>query len=163
MALPRGDRGFGQKPSRTASLGSHMEAIMREAEARELPYPFKLRPTKNVARMIEKLDATRDRVYAGHGFQAKESAVRLVGWSRQRRVIVPRRRLKGAVGLSYDDGGGAPRLSFAEIDQGGEAYEYSVLVTSLEEETAAFGQLYRDRSPREKSTPAGDEPLNRGF
>jgi len=89
---------------------------MREAEARELPYPFKLRQTKNVARMIEKLDAAHDRVYAGHGFQAKENAVRLVGWSRQRRVIALRRRLKGAVGLSYDDGG-APQLSFAEIGE----------------------------------------------
>ena len=121
---------------------------MREAEARGLPYLFKLRLTKNVERMIERLDAARDWVYAGHGFQAKKSAVRLVGWSRERRVIVLRRRLKGAVGLSYD-AGGAPQLSFAEIGEASDVYEYSVLVTSLDEETAAFGQLYRDRGDGE--------------
>src|SRR5580704_9609483 len=131
-ALLRGDSGFGN------------EGIMREAEARGLAYLFKLRVTKNVARMIEKLDAAREWIYAGQGFEAKESAVRLVGWSRQRRVIVLRRRLKGAVGLSHDDGG-APQLSFAEIGEASEIHEYSVLVTTLEEETEAFGQLYRDR------------------
>ena len=136
-ALLRGDCGFGN------------EGIMREAEARGLPYLFKLRLTKNVTRMIEKLGAAHDWVYVGHGFQAKEAAVRLVGWSRERRVIVLRRRLKGAVGLSYDDDDGAPQLSFAEIGAASEAYEYSVLVTTLEEETEAFGQLYRDRGDGE--------------
>jgi hypothetical protein len=135
-ALLRGDCGFGN------------EGIMREAEARGLAYLFKLRVTKNVARMIEKLDAAREWIYAGQGFEAKESAVRLVGWSRQRRVIVLRRRLKGAVGLSHDDGG-APQLSFAEIGEASEIHEYSVLVTTLEEETEAFGQLYRDRGDGE--------------
>ncbi|HTO80373.1 MAG TPA: transposase [Methylocystis sp.] len=135
-ALLRGDCGFGN------------EGIMREAEARALPYLFKLRLTKNVVRMIEKLGA-RDWVYAGQGFQAKESAVRLMGWSRERRVIVLRRRLKDAVGLSYADEKGAPQLSFAEIGAKGELYEYSVLVTSLDEETQAFGQLYRDRGDGE--------------
>lgn len=136
-ALLRGDSGFGN------------EGIMREAETRGLPYLFKLRLTKNVTRMIEKLGAAREWVYVGHGFQAKEGAVRLVGWSRERRVIVLRRLLKGAVGLSYDDENGAPQLSFAEIGAASEVYEYSVLVTSLDEETAAFGQLYRDRGDGE--------------
>ena len=122
--LLRDDSGFGN------------EGIMREAEARL---------TKNVTRLIEKLGAAREWVYVCHCFQAKESAVRLVGWSRERRVIVLRRRLKGAVGLSYNDASGTPQLSFAEIGQTGEAYEYWVLVTSLEEETEAFGQPYRDR------------------
>src|SRR5208283_1853066 len=83
-ALLRGDRGFGN------------EKIMREAEARQLPYLFKLRLTKNVKRMIEKLASSREWVDAGQGFEAKESEVRLAGWSRQRRVIVLRRRLKDA-------------------------------------------------------------------
>ena len=55
---------------------------------------------------------------------------------------------QGAVALSYDDGD-APQLSFAEIGEASEVYEYSVLVTSLDEETAAFGQLYRDRGDGE--------------
>ena len=82
---------------------------MREAEARKLPYLFKLRLTANVKRMIEKLASARAWVDAGQGFEAKESEVRLVGWSRQRRVIVLRRRLKDAVGLHLSDDGGPPQ------------------------------------------------------
>ena len=86
-ALLRGDGSFGN------------EGVMREAEARRLPYLFKLRLTRNVRRMIEKLSG-REWVNAGQGFWAKESAVRLEGWSRERRALVLRRRLKGAMGLS---------------------------------------------------------------
>jgi len=135
-ALLRGDCGFGN------------EGVMREAEARLLPYLFKLRLTKNVRRMIEKLSG-REWVNAGQGFWAKESTVRLEGWSRARRAIVLRRRLKGAVGLSCDDEDGMAQLSFAEIGEATEVYEYSVLVTSLDETTDAFGQLYRDRGDDE--------------
>ena len=46
-ALLRGDSGFGN------------EGVMREAEARGLAYLFKLRLTKNVKRMIEKLARAR--------------------------------------------------------------------------------------------------------
>jgi hypothetical protein len=135
--LLRGDRGFGN------------EDIMREAEARRLPYLLKLRLTANVKRMIEKLAASRAWVAAGQGFEAKESEVRLLGWSRQRRVIVLRRRLKDAVGLSSRDDGDPLQLSFVEIGEATDIYEYSVLVTSLDETTEAFGQLYRDRADGE--------------
>ena len=136
-ALLRGDRGFGN------------EGIMREAEARELPFLLKLRLTANVKRMIEKLASTREWVDAGQGFEAKESEVRLVGWSRRRRVIVLRRRLKDAVGLGLSDDGGPPQLAFVEIGEAADVYEYSVLVTSLDEDVEAFGQLYRDRGDGE--------------
>ena len=95
--------------------------------------------------MIEKLASTREWVDAGPGFEAKESEVRLVGWSRRRRVIVLRRRLKDAVGLGLSDDGGPPQLAFVEIGEAADVYEYSVLVTSLDEDVEAFGQLYRDR------------------
>jgi hypothetical protein len=53
----RGDCGFGN------------EGVMRVAEARGLPYLFKLRLTKNVRRMTEKLSG-REWVNAGQGFWA---------------------------------------------------------------------------------------------
>ena len=59
--LLRGDSGFGN------------EGVMAEAEARGLPYLFKLRLTKNVKRMIAKLANEREWVDAGQGFEAKES------------------------------------------------------------------------------------------
>ena len=44
---------------------------MREAEARELPFLFKLRLTANVKRMIEKLAGAREWVDAGQGFEGQ--------------------------------------------------------------------------------------------
>ena len=64
-------------------------------------------------------------------------------------MIVLRRRLKDAIGLSLGDDGGAPQLAFVEIGEAAEVHEYSVLVTSLDETTEAFGQLYRDRGDGE--------------
>ncbi len=74
--------------------------------------------------MIEKLAPAREWVDAGQGFEAKESAVRLVGWSRTRRVIVLRRRLGDAAGPSLSDDDDAPQLSFVEIGEAGEVYEH---------------------------------------
>jgi hypothetical protein len=81
--LLRGDTGFGNEP------------IIRGAEQRGLAYLFKLRLTANVKRTIERLSRQREWTNAGQGWEAKESVVRLDGWSRQRRVIVLRRRVKG--------------------------------------------------------------------
>jgi hypothetical protein len=133
----RGDNGFGN------------ENIMREAEQRELAYLFKLRLTANVKRAIERLSWQTDWVEAGQGWQAKETVVRLVGWSRQRRIIVLRRRVKGALASSSPAEEGQPRLAFLDIGPGEEIWEYQVLVTSLVEELASFGQLYRDRADSE--------------
>ena len=135
--LLRGDSGFGN------------EGVMAEAEARDLPYLFKLRLTKNVGRMIAKLANEREWIDAGQGFEAKESEVRLEGWSRQRRAVVLRRRLRGSVALSHDDISGAAQLSFAEIGEATELYEYQVVVTTLDAPVEAFGQLYRDRGDGE--------------
>jgi hypothetical protein len=135
--LLRGDSGFGN------------EAVMRQAEGRGLPYLFKLRLTKNVKRMIAKLANEREWVGAGQGFEARESEVRLEGWSRQRRTVVLRRRLQGSVALSHDDENGATQLSFADIGAATEVYEYQVLVTSFDAPADEFGQLYRDRGDGE--------------
>ena len=136
-ALLRGDAGFGNQP------------IMQEAERRGLAYLFKLRLTSNVKRMIARLSPQQAWTPAGQGFQAKESLLRLEGWSCQRRAIVLRRRVKGALAASVKDERGQPQLSFIEIGPGEDIYEYSVLVTSLEEDLSAFGQLYRDRGDGE--------------
>jgi hypothetical protein len=122
---------------------------MREAEQRSVAYLFKLRLTKNTKRMIAKLSTQTAWINAGQGFEAKESALRLEGWSRQRRAIVLRRRVKGTLATSATDEKGQQKLSFVEIGADAEVYEYSVLVTSLEEELSTFGQLYRDRGDAE--------------
>ena len=57
-----------------------------------------------------------------------------------------RRRLERSLALAERDDAGQLRLSFAEIDDGNEVWEYAVLVTSLDSEILAIGQLYRDRA-----------------
>ena len=91
------------------------EPIMREAEQRGLAYLFKLRLTANVKRMIERLATQREWTNAGQGWQAKESLLRLDGWSRQRRVIILRRRVKGALTMSSNETLGQQTLSFVEV------------------------------------------------
>ncbi len=47
------------------------------------------------------------------------------------------------------DDQGQPQLSFIDIGPGEDVSEYSVLATSLVEDLASFGQLYRDRGDGE--------------
>ena len=114
-----------------------------------MAYLFKLRLTANVKRAIARLSGQTEWVEAGQGWQAKETVVRLVGWSRQRRIIVLRRRVKGALASSSPDEEGQQRLAFFDIGPGEEIWEYQVLVTCLVEELGSFGQLYRDRADSE--------------
>jgi len=126
--------------------GIASEGMMREAERRGIDYLFKLRLTNNVKKLIERAFPKRDWCDAGQGWQGKEETLRLVGWSRQRRVVILRRRLKdGAVATRRDDCNQL-RLGFEEIGPDTNVYEYAVLVTSLAAEVLTIAQLYRDRA-----------------
>ena len=135
-AFLRGDSGFGT------------EAVMREAEQRGLRYLFKLRLTANVKKLIKKTFSKNDWTDAGQGWQGREGSLRLEGWSRQRQVVILRRRLKEGMAIA-GPGAGQLALSFVEIGPGAEVYEYGVLVTSLDEEVLTLAQLYRDRADSE--------------
>jgi hypothetical protein len=132
--LIRGDAGFGNEP------------VMREAEQRGQNYLFKLRLTKNVKRAIERAMREQDWRDAGCGWQGKDGQLRLTGWSRHRRIVILRRRVERSLALAERDDAGQLRLSFAEVGDGSEVWEYAVLVTSLGNEILSIGQLYRDRA-----------------
>ena len=68
-------------------------AVMARAEQEGLAYLFRLRMTENVRRSLERAMRQSDWADAGQGWQGKETTLRLVGWSRQRRVILLRRKL----------------------------------------------------------------------
>jgi hypothetical protein len=133
----RGDSGFGA------------EGVMREAEQRGLPYLFKLRLTANVKKLIKKTFSKDDWTDAGQGWQGRTNTLRLEGWSRQRRVVILRRRLKEGLTVCECDDAGQLALGFVEIGTQSEVYEYGVLVASLEEEVLTLAQLYRDRADSE--------------
>jgi hypothetical protein len=65
--------------------------------ARGEDYLFKLRLTKNVKRAIERAMRDKDWQDAGRRWQGKDGQLRLEGWSRQRRIVILRRRLERSV------------------------------------------------------------------
>jgi Transposase DDE domain group 1 len=138
-SLLRGDRSWG------------IEAVMAGAEQRGLPYLFRLRLTKSVRSSLQRAMSERDWTDAGQGWQGKETELRLMGWSRQRRIILLRRKLRGDLAIAEDAQSAQKRLSFAEIDSDGEVWEYAALVTSLADEILTLGQLYRDRADCENA------------
>ena len=91
---------------------------------------------------------------AGQGWEGKDGRLRLTGWLTERRVVVLRRPLKGEV-LLAEDGNGQGLLGFVETDRKTgkrvTGYEYAVLVTNLDHEILALGQLYRDRADAENA------------
>ena len=142
-ALLRGDCGYGN------------EDIIEVCEQRELPYLLRLRRTANVKRLIERL-FTREgwsrASEASQGWQAIEHSIRLHGWSRERRVVVLRRRIKHDIALTAAKSAGNARheqlvlaLPFDEVQDNAQLWEYTVLVTNAEYDLTAIGQLYRDR------------------
>jgi hypothetical protein len=152
--------------------GFATEGIMREAEQRALPYLFKLRQTANVKRLIKRAFSRIDwsvffvlslrylRTDAGQGWEGWSDRLRLEGWGRERRVVILRRRLKEGLAVTNRKGADQMLLGFTEIGPAAEAYEYAVLVTSLEanvyrerqaltQEPLTLAQLYRDRADSE--------------
>jgi len=130
------------------------EANMSRAEREGLAYLFKLRLTRNAKRLIERAMTEPGWVTAGHGWQGKEASLRLVGWSRHRRVILLRRPIERTVAVIDGDGSGRQLdLYFGEItaDPAAKVFEYAVLVTSLPDEVLTVAQLYRDRATGENN------------
>lgn len=139
-AFLRGDIGFGT------------DGVMSEAEARGLPYLFKLKLTKNATSLIKKMMNKPNWEKAGHGWEGQESSLQLLGWKTSRRVIVLRRPLpqekdpKGKKILSAEPKLKQLGFNFDEIESQNPQYEYAVLVTSLSDEVLTIAQHYRDRA-----------------
>jgi hypothetical protein len=140
--LVRGDNAFGN------------DGMMCALEARQQPYLFKLKLTKNTKRYIGRLFHEPGWLPAGQGWEGKDGELALTGWASKRRVVVLRRPLTGEIVLTGQTDG-QQLLAFVEADrQAGKAitgYEYAVLVTNTEYEILSLGQLYRDRADAENA------------
>jgi hypothetical protein len=128
------------------------EGMMQAAEERGIAYLFKIRRTKGVWQLITRLAARGEKGGwrpAGQGWEGVESQLQLQGWSRSRRVIVLRRRLKERP-ASAPESKQLQLPGWAVEHKGGEWYEHAVLVTSWEEkDVMAVAQAYRDRADTE--------------
>jgi Transposase DDE domain group 1 len=138
-ALMRGDIGWGT------------EAMMVDCEKRSLPYLFKIRQTTKVKRHIAELFGREDWAAAGGEWQGMSSELQLSGWSRKRRVVVLRRRVRESLAIRAGSEGKQQQALFGTVEvlAAGELYEYAVLVTPLEEAILGIAQLYRDRAEAE--------------
>jgi hypothetical protein len=132
--LVRGDSAFGN------------EGVMAEMEEIGQRYLFKLRQTAGVKRLIEQLWQQGEWQGVGQGFDAVETELRLAGWSRARRVVVLRRRVKGSLAAETDREEPQQALHFVDSSDQVKLWEYAVLVTNADYSLEAFGQLYRDRA-----------------
>jgi hypothetical protein len=77
--LVRGDCDFGN------------EGEMNALEELEQPYLFKLRPSVGAEKLIQQQWQRDDWIPVGKGWQDCDDELRLMGWSRKRRVVVMRR------------------------------------------------------------------------
>lgn len=137
-SLLRGDIAYGN------------EAVLCEAEKRDQPFLTKLRLTKNVKSLIQKLFRSNNWEEAGQGWEGIEHYLTLTGWSRSRRVIVLRRKLTGELLLTGNDERQG-EFAFIEGHIATARYEYAVLVTSTNYPVLTLAQLYRDRADAENN------------
>lgn len=146
--LVRGDCAFGN------------EMVMLELEELKQPYLFKLKQTSNVKKLVQRQWQRQDWRDAGQGWDGCEDTLKLVGWTKARRVIVLRRAIRADLVAEIEK---APRsrsksrknakaesaqLSLYFTDQNAPAklWEYAVLVTDSAYPVEAMGQFYRDRA-----------------
>jgi hypothetical protein len=126
------------------------ESVMNEAEARGVDYLFKLKITSNVKKHISRVFYDKEWEDAGQGWEGAKDELRLIGWTKKRRVVILRRRIKDEVLLQETESNSEQlTLGFIEADGPILKYEYAVLVTSLDEEVVSLSQLYRDRADME--------------
>jgi hypothetical protein len=142
--LVRGDVAFGS------------EGEMAALESLKQPYLFKLRQSPGVMKLLNRqwnLDEWRD---VGQGWTGREDTLRLMGWSKPRRVIVIRRPRK----IEIDAQGQAKgkkrgrksnvqkqaELALIDQNEATKNWEYAVLVCDTPYKLENMGQLYRDRA-----------------
>ncbi|WP_235823469.1 transposase, partial [Azohydromonas sediminis] len=121
-ALVRGDSGYGN------------EGILTELESRHQPYLLRLRQTQNVQRLVAQQFARQDWSRPdSQGCQMVEAQLQLHGWSKKRRVVIVRQRIRGGIARERRMDGKQLRLDLAgpSVHEGERLWEYAVLVTDV--------------------------------
>ena len=125
---------------------------MTEAEGRGIGYLFKLRQSTYVKQLILEHHCKPGWERTTEGWEALSSELKLSTWKRQRHVVIIRRRVKNNVVIAPDTDKALPRqLSLLEPAEDMAAFEYSVLVTSLDAGVVTIVQHYRDRADCENN------------
>jgi hypothetical protein len=141
----RGDCSYGQ------------EACLVGAESRDQGYLFKVRRTKGAREVIKVVERTPETHWqdAGQDWQGTEATLQLSGWTRRRRIVVLRRRLRTARSPRARRQWAKQELSLL-IHSGVEIssceivdYEYQILITNLPYGVETLAPMYRARGDAE--------------
>lgn len=136
-AVVRGDSGYGN------------EGVLLELESRAQPYLLRLRQTKSVQRLVAQQFAREDWSRPdSQGCQMVQAELQLLGWSKKRRVVIVRQRIKGGVARERRVNGQQLTLDLVgqRVHEGERLWEYAVMVTDVKYPVEAIGQPYRDRA-----------------
>lgn len=119
----------------------------------ERRYLFKMKRSKRVQDLIGQVHGQGEWTRFNEDWRLKESTLQLYGWKRSRRVVVVRRRLPKdpVIGVEIEHGG-QRELAFVEGPEEMRLFEYSVLVTNLDDELVTLMRYHRDRADCEIST-----------
>ncbi len=133
-------------------IGWGTDNVMTELEDINQRYLFKLRKSSNVKKLIYKHHCLGEWTHINKEWEAKEDIIQLQGWEKERRVVVVRRRLSSdnMLAIEYKKEG-QQELAFVEGPEDIRAYEFSVLVTDLEDDLVTIFQHYRDRADCENN------------
>ncbi len=133
-------------------IGWGTDNVMTELEDINQRYLFKLRKSSNVNKLIYKHHCLGEWSYINKEWEAKEDILRLDGWEKERRVIVVRRQLSSdsVLGLEYKKEG-QQQLALVEGPEDIKAYEFSVLVTDIDDDLVTLFHHYRDRADCENN------------
>jgi hypothetical protein len=145
-ALVRGDSGYGN------------EGILLTLEERKQPYLLQLRQTKNVQRLVAQQFTREDWSRPDNqGCQMVQAQLQLHGWSKKRRVVIVRQRIRGGIARQRRIDGKQLRLDLAgsSVHEGDRLWEYAVLVTDVEYSNVALkaAQASKAIKPPVKAEP----------
>jgi hypothetical protein len=126
--------------------------IMTQLEEKGRRYLFKMRKSQQVKTLIAKQHSKGHWQPFKEGWETKEATLKLSTWAQVRRVVLVRRRLTKAQDLVIEhQKQGQLSLSFLEGPDNLKAFEYSVLVTNLDDDIISIVQHYRDRADCENN------------
>jgi hypothetical protein len=128
------------------------ESLLADCEARGQKYLFRQRQTKGGEQLIRALEAKGGWRSTIHRWEALGGTLRLSGWSRNRRIVVLRRRRvaedRRPAALAGPEQKYQPELiSEAQAP----SYEHQILMTNLKLEALSLADLYRQRADSENA------------
>jgi len=133
-------------------IGWGTDGVMKDLEALNQSYLFKLKKSKNVMNLIYKHHGLGEWTSVHPGWEAKDDNLTLQGWEKGRRVVIVRRKISSSSLLGIEaENAGHQQLSFIDGPENTKVFEYSVLVTDRECDLTTLFHHYRDRADCENN------------